>query len=290
MNLSLPTIDRFVPAIFGVLVTVFGAIFFLVKQGDKSISVKFFVLYTIGAIVVFALISLESFTAFRDPFSLYFYNQLCFLLLGAFHTFLLTKLIGIEENESFIPELAFTLYVAFLGGAIIAAGLVFLNHGANGRYAPIFASSLFALIIPWLFYRTYIFLVWIPAPLYKKWYYPVGEEVDISDDMFEDKNIVVLKYSIQRTAANAKDIIDLRMRAPLRIELGKFFRIGIDNNNEGDAGRPIEFCDEFSQPFGWNFYIRPKWYQSPRYLDPDLTIAENELKEGEVVVAERITD
>jgi hypothetical protein len=276
-----PSIDRFFPAILGVLVAVFASFFFFLKEGNQKISVKFFILYTLGAILVFAISLFEPWLAFDEPMSIYVYNQVAFIIIGIIHTVLLRRLMGIDETESFVAE---------LGAAIVTAGLVYLSHGVNARYALVFASVLLAMLVPFLFYRSFIYLVWIPAPVYKKWYYNVDDEVEINEEMFADKNITVLKYSIQRTVANPKDILDLRLKSSLRIELGKMIKLGIDENNDKNVGKEIEYSDEFSQPYGWNFYIQPKWYQGARYLDPDLTIAENGLKEGEVIVIERILD
>ena len=86
-----------------------------------------------------------------------------------------------------------------------------------------------------------------------------------------------------------ENLIKSRSKLPVKIELGKFFPVFLDQYNDRNPGNMIQFLDETKQPFGWNFYIKPKkWWQFPVYLNPEITVRENGVKENDIIVAERV--
>lgn len=283
--------QNFIPGVFLLLAVTFGSIFFMLNQGGKTVSVRFFIIYSLITAAIFALIAVETFWSYDEPVGYYTANLFVFTGLGVLHAFLVRKYIGIEESESFLPELIFTAYVTLLGALIYTFLFSFMNHGRSAPYTLVFATSIISMIIPFFIYRTFIFFISIPVPEYKKWYYPVGEELNIDEELFEDKNVLILELEIALKASDpvAKEKRN-RIKAHHRLEWGKYFAIYVYDYNDIHAGQNIEVTDEFSQPYGWNFYVKPKWYQSPRYLNPDLTVAENNLSENDIVVAERIID
>ena len=282
--------QRFIPAIFTILVVFFGSLFFFLKGENKSLSVKFFIIYSVCTLLLFAIIACETFFNFESPTTIYLVNMGVFSCIGILHTYLVRNYMGLEENESFLPELIFTFYVTMLGAAIYTFLFGWLHDGKNASYSLIFASSIILVFIPFLFYRSFVFLVAIPAPIFKKWYYPVGDDVEIAEEEYADDRIRVLKLEVVHSLSSPENIATSKIKGPIRVELGKVFAYFISYWNDEQPGNQIDFVDEYSQAYGWNFYLKPKWYSGTVYLDPDLTVAENDLKDGDVIIAERVID
>lgn len=284
------TLNKFLPAVFSVLLVLFGSLFFFLKGENKTLSVKFFIIYSVVTALLFALIALEALVDFESPMGWYYGSMTAFGCLGILHTWVIRNNMGLEENESFLPEFIFTIYVTMLGAVVFSFLFGYLNNHAHLRYTHVFCTAIITAFIPFLFYRAFIYLMAIPAPVFKKWYYPVGEEVFIAEEEFADDRIRVLKIEVANSPSNPDKIQKSKFRGGIRVEVGKMVAFWMSYWNETDPGNTIEVEDEYGQAYGWNFYVKPKWYEGQRFLDPDLTIAENDLKDGDIIIAERVLD
>lgn len=77
--------------------------------------------------------------------------------------------------------------------------------------------------------------------------------------------------------------------APAEMKLGEFFDhfILIRNNNERQN---IETTDPEEKPFGWAFYEARMGGFKRRRLDPEVNLAENEIRRNATIIAERVVD
>ena len=68
--------------------------------------------------------------------------------------------------------------------------------------------------------------------------------------------------------------------------LGDLFYHFINDYNEVQIETPIEYAiaEEANE---WTFRTKPKWYNSSKILNPDLSIKYNKIKENTVVICER---
>ena len=77
--------------------------------------------------------------------------------------------------------------------------------------------------------------------------------------------------------------------APEEMKLGEFFDhfILLRNNNERQN---IETTDPEEKPFGWAFYEAKMGGFKRRRLDPEVNLAENEIRRNATIIAERVVD
>jgi hypothetical protein len=275
-----------VPAIFVTIIGFFATAFFMLKEEGKEVSVKVFIIYSVVAILIAALLGLTGLITINSASSFFMGLQAAVFVLGIVHVFALYRLNSWSEQESLWQELVFTLYVAMLGAFIF---LILFNVLNKHGYAVLFTSSFIFFLVPFLVVKCFDFMLMIPAEVYPMWYFPAGEvDLEIPEDVMDDESIIVVEFQMARALSDDAETIKSRSKLPLKLEFGRFFPIFLDQYNDRNAGTQIEFLDGSKQPYGWNFYIKPKWYQSPRYINPDITIRENGVKENDIIVAERV--
>jgi hypothetical protein len=276
-----------VPGIIITLVAFLAGIFFFLNNGGKKISVKVFLIYTLATVLLFALMGLTAFSSIENPLNYFIGIQVGMLILGILHVVAFSYLTGSDEDSNFWHEFVFTIYVTLLGGFIYFILRTRLSEPT--AYELLFLTSLLVFVVPFLFYKTFTYLISIPAKEYEKWYFPIDKnfDEDVEDDYSDTKTIITIVNVIGQTSKDQK-LIHGEALTPLRYEFGNWLAAYFLARNERKPGEQIEYLDEYGQPQGWNFYVKPKWYQSPRYLNSKLTIAENEIAEKDVIICERV--
>ena len=253
------------------------------KSKKKSI------FYAIAALLIFALTALLSSNKVLNdtPLNSFFGFQFIFLGLGILHVYTMRKFFEdfSKKKSDFFTEFLFTI-------VIICIGLIGFYNVAN-RMRPSFSfmymASAIAFIIPIIFYKLYEFTLLIPVPIYKKWLYPVGE--DIKDPTQKElMNPLVISFEFQKYQGK-DDITNFRVKAPEIMEFGKLFYFFINDYNERHPESMIEYLENTSQePCGWIFYFKPNWWSSIRHIDFARTVISNNLKEDNIIICRRVED
>lgn len=272
------------PSIFFGVAAFLATIFFALKKDSKQISVKVFVIYTLSALLAFGLLGLTGLSSKVQPLKVYIGLQTGITLLGAIHAIALYKL-SAWQKDSFLHELIFTLYITVVSALAFVIVYSLCN---NTGYSLIFSTAIILFIVPFLIGKTFEYLVAIPEEVYPKWFYPVNGDNDLPEELLEDTNVVIVEFRMLQTDKENSEVIKSRSKLPLKIEFSRFFPAFIDAFNDKNPGRRIEYIDTNKQPHGWNFYLLPKWYQFKTYINPQLTIRENGIKENSIIIAERV--
>jgi len=282
----LSRLDFLVPGIFITIIGFFATAFFMMKEEGKEVSVKVFIIYTVVTILTFALIGLSGLIAVADASYFFMGLQGAILVLGIIHVIALYRLNSWSAQDSLWQELVFTLYINMLGALIFL--LVFSKLNKQG-YALLFTTSFIFFLIPFLVVKCFDFMLNIPDEVYPMWYFPAGEvDLEIPEDVMDDESIIVVEFQMAQSVDENSEMVKSRSKLPLKLEFGRFFPIFLDQFNDRNPGSQIAFLDADKQPYGWNFYIKPKWYQTANYINPELTIRENGVKENDIIVAERV--
>jgi hypothetical protein len=204
-------------------------------------------------------VGLSGLITVENPVIFFGLLQVIFFDFGCIHAYALYKTDSWSEPESFLHEFAFTLYLGLLGA--VGFLIVFLLLNRQG-YALMFTASALFFLVPFMVLKCFDFMLMIPAEVYPKWYYPTGEIEEIPDDFLEDSSIVIVELRMQKTNAPDSEFVKSRSKLPLKMELGRFFPVFLDAFNDRNPGSQIHFMDENKEPYAWNFYIQPKWYQN----------------------------
>ncbi len=281
-----PRFSFFIPSLFFIISGFLAGVFFALKKEQKQISVKVFVIYSLVTLLSYALIGLSGLMKIENPLKLFIALQVGSTLLGIIHAFTLYRLNAWNDRDSFVHELVFTLYVSAL--AALSFIVVFSLCNQMG-YVLIFSGSIIFFLVPFLVLKCYEFMIQIPEEVYTKWFYPIGQgENDLPEELLDDTNVVIIEFRMLQNTNEDSELIKSRSRLPLKIEFSKFFPAFLEQFNDRNPGRKIQFMDANNEPHGWNFYLLPKWWQFKTYINPQLTIRENGIKENSIIIAERV--
>jgi len=125
----------------------------------------------------------------------------------------------------------------------------------------------------------------IPPKIYKTWQFPQNYKQDSGLEEWEWKNMVVLTYIMDKDKEATKYSI-YRAKGPTRIDFGRLFYNFIIDYNEKHLNDQIQIKDD-NGLFNWVFFLQPKWYESTKYIDPDLTLYMNGIEENSVIFCMR---
>lgn len=173
--------------------------------------------------------------------------------------------------------------IVFLGAYIFAVVYNWLHKDAFGYIG---ATSLLIFIIPTIFYWTYIAFINVPFEIYKVWAYPKGTD-EIDFDGLDFNKLLVLDIEFSKYP-DAEDRLRVKAKAPADITLGNWFRKFIDDYNYKFPASTIEYIRSDGDMHSWVFYCKKSFFHRRRMLDPDLTIAENRIKERVKITSKRV--
>jgi hypothetical protein len=274
----------------GIVITVaafLAGVFFFLNNDGRKISVKVFILYTLATVLLFAAMGFTGLITIEDPLKYFIGTQVGMLALGILHAVVFSAVRGRGDEEYFWSDLIFTTYVTMLGAFIY----IFIRaRVSDGNYYNLYLLSSFILfLVPFILGKTYDYLYAIPEEEYEKWFFPIDKdfESELDDEDFDDKKTIIVPIQIIGLTTKDENVIGGEILAPLKFEFGHWLAIYFLQRNDRFPGEQIEYLDQYGQPQGWIFYVKPKWYQSRRYLDAKLTIADNELTGKETIVCER---
>lgn len=208
--------------------------------------------------------------------------QVIFLGLGYLQTFLAKRgWYGVIQDK--IMKVAFIAMNASAG--IVGFTFIFGLIGGHDL-APYFSLSGVIFVLPQFSAIAFESYINIPEEIYKVWYYPLdADEIDFEHIDTSVVYMIELEYS-----KNISDnrLLNSKVRAPLGMRFGDWFRSFIENYNERYDSDPIHYKDADDMPYGWIFYVKPPFLGTAKYVDPELTITENKLTEKRKIIAKRV--
>jgi Type VI secretion system, TssN len=222
---------------------------------------------------------------FQNPGFTFIICQIIFLTLGFLHIRLMRKYLKWTDHKyAFWLELIFTIVVAAFG--FIFFVILFKIMNKEG-YEFFMGASVLLFIIAYFIYYTFMAAVNVPMKIYKQWYYPVHEEIEDPEES-KLKNMLVISFEFQKKMTE-KHFTNFRAKAPADMEFGQLFYYFINDYNERHPNGRIEFVDAQTEPYGWVFYKKPKWYTiNTKYIDAGNTFFMNHVKENDVIICSRV--
>lgn len=259
--------------------------FFIMKQKGKVISNKKAILYYLIFSIVITLTGMVGFIRTSTLSMFYFFIlQLFFLGLGFVALYLVRKKIIGENEENKGTSALFIAINTFLG--MIGFAIIFYQCSLQPILAPYYAMSVFTFTLPAFFYISLSYYRNISQEIYKVWYYPIGAD-EIDFDVIDTSVIYMLELEYTKRL-NESGISNTKLRAPVSMKFGDWFRSFLDNYNDKYDSDPIQYLSSEGTPHGWIFYIKSSLIGNPRYIDPDLTITDNKLSENDTIIARRV--
>lgn len=255
-----------------------------IKNFKKEYKFKFFV-YIFSMVFVTALICFMGTTrTINDLLNEFIFYQALVFILGIIHTLLYRTYFEKFQSKNMWMEMWFLLIVLlYLVIPFLVVYTIF--HGNTFSFNMVF--SLLPFLIPTLIYATFVRAVAIPAKIYHTWAVDLiaGEYPEINDDEYKELIVITLVFQKSHDSLNRTEF---RARAPIRIDFGRMFYFFVNDYNIRNIDSPINMVDQTGMPQNWVFYLKPEWYGTSKYVDPNLPLYMNGIEENSVIICERV--
>lgn len=216
------------------------------------------------------------------------------ILLGTWHVKRMEEKIDWAHPYRLVPELLFTIGVAL----ILLLGIFILFYFLPrlmpnlllGRedFALTIGSASLLFIVPLLVDRLYKRAQLIESKQYRLWYYPknyIEKQPTWSREKLVYANLI---FNLKRTDDRHKRI---EVRLPLEANFGEMIYLFINDFNENkQPDEPIRDLRIENDSMGWLFSVPKRIWKlkvGKRYLDPELTVEENEIEKQMDITFER---
>jgi len=213
----------------------------------------------------------------------YFAMLIFALVTGGLHVFFYRYIFNKFEEDKGLKELVVGIIT---GMAVVIPIIMIASHFRDLKYLPYYFLTAAAFAVPTSFFALFKYSVSIPVKLYTKWYYPLGNKYE-TPKHYELKNMIVLNFMFYKST-QAGNMTSFKAKAPKNMEFGRLFFFFINDYNVKKTHTKIELTDKSGDPYGWYFYSKPKWYGASKHIDSELTVEENNLNDGDIVVCQRI--
>lgn len=250
------------------------------KQKYRS---KFYI-YLFSFSFVYAIIALLGYNKLFQNNNMYefaFY-QICSLIIGIVHCYTYRSYF-----EKFGSKKALTEYLfAFLSVCCAAIPFMLIYSFLNGTdLVYLMLGHFIIFFVPTFLNDTFNRAMNIPPKIFVTWQFPQNykENIGLSDDEWRD--MVVFTYVMDKHKDAPKYSV-YRAKGPTRLDFGRLFYNFVVDYNQKHPEDQIQVEDE-NGLFDWVFFLQPKWYETTKYIDPELTLYMNGIEENSVVFCVR---
>lgn len=213
----------------------------------------------------------------------YFTLLVCAFIMGGPHVYFYRNAFTKFDTDANFKEIMFALITSVvLVVPIIMIGAYFDDL----KFLPYYFLITATFVLPTCFYMLFNYSISIPVKLYSKWYYPLAKKYD-TPKHYELKNMIVLNFMFHKNTRE-EYMTSFKAKAPKDMDFGKLFFFFINDYNDKKATSKIEMTEDSGDPFGWYFYIKPKWYGASKHIDFKVSVEKNSLEDGDMVVCQRI--
>ena len=253
-----------------------------VQRSKVFISLFLYVLLTGLGVGLLGLAAVRSAWSYPLTFGLL---QLALLLLGWLYASQLLKwLPWLTPGSRWQAALALAATAA-LGSAAIW-GLHWVPWAREGRPPLAFVMAVIPFVMPFFFWESYQAWLAIPYRQYKLWRYnPLAPSPDLS--RMDLNHFMVVHFWMTRRFGESL-YHDFSSKAPYQMRFSDLFAIFMTDYNKLKPDQALQYVDGQGQAFGWLFYAKQPWWRRRHYYDPDRTFQDNFLRQGSIIVAQRV--
>ena len=187
----------------------------------------------------------------------------------------------------FKKEIKYREQLTFIVFQIILSMLFFIlvfNLCNELRYGFWASTSLLSFVLVSLLSQTHKLFIRIPALIYKIWNYNLASGYSEPDNI-DHNRLKVVTVELFKLETDTKPV-RINAKVPEDMLLGDWIKLLFEDYNKKSPHTPIDVSG--SEDHGWIFYAR-SWVLAPRrYLDYELTVKENKIKERHLVIAKRV--
>lgn len=256
----------------------------MINDANVSAETKRKVYYGIISFLIFTLSGALGYFVNGNSTGLYLFYILLFSGLGILHLFLIKWLNLFGNDNTFASRVLYSIVIVLLSMIGFFISFYFLSHKSG--FSFYFTISLWYLMVPMAVVRCFDLALAVPAKIYKEWYYP-AKPIIADMDKFDLSNFAIITYVFSKKEGDTEKS-NFQTKAPYDIKLGDLFYFFINEWNRKYPQGNIQYTDEQANTFGWLFYVKDKWYQPKKFLDPDKTVRENNINVNQIIQTLRI--
>ncbi|MDR2232004.1 MAG: TssN family type VI secretion system protein [Tannerella sp.] len=266
------------------LAMIVGFIAFYVAKKNKLFRNRKVIFLLLLAAALLCIPALLGF--FPYVFMPYIYAGLLvfYLILGYYSVIVLRHYMeDLKKEKAFRFVFGFQCIIMFIAAALFSMVFNLCSELKFGIWA---STCLLAFIFPPLFWETYNKYMVIPAEIYKGWKYSRSPD-DFHEPVDYDR-LMVLEIELYRSL-DAPSTLKIKAKAPANMPFGSWFKMFLIDHNYKFPGEPIEGRDD-KDTYEWIFYVKRSFFLPRRYIDYELTVAENRLREKYTIQAKRVSE
>jgi hypothetical protein len=214
------------------------------------------------------------------------------LLLGMLHVSSLRAFMKWIRPDDYLQGTLITLLMGIIGGLAIFF-LSFMPRIFGFTDTQELKANVRPLVTTVLAFPLAYFVQWafetfekIPPKVYKLWKYNALLQMpQLTEREFSQTIMVIFMLDIR---SGEKNPWSMRSKIPNRMMIGDGFQFSIDEHNEKEPGREIEYRTVIGDYHRWYFYVKRPWWKGDLFIDPDKTCLENQISDGARIQARRL--
>lgn len=265
-----------------IISVILGGVMFFIAKKNKLLSNKKAIFYFLLSCLILAIPALLGFIDYW--FMPYAYVCLLFLylILGYVNLIILKKVFSELTEKPYYVEFLCVFVVMFVGIALFSLAFNLCNELQYGLWA---STCLLPFIFPSLFRKTHKAYMDIPVEVYKIWSYD-KEERGLVEERYDSNKIIVVELELFKQVSD-KEPLNIKAKASEDMPFSVWFKVFLEDYNKKSPEGAIVYAD-FIDSYGWIFYINTAILGRKKYIDPDLSFAQNKIKEENIIIAKRV--
>jgi hypothetical protein len=267
-----------------ILAVVMGIVSYFMAKRSRILSQRKLIFYILLGAVALCVPALSGFIRYRFMPYIYLLLQALYLILGYYNVIFLRRYLShLKKEHSFRFVFIIQFVMMFAGAALFSAVFNLCNELKYGIWA---CSCLLPFLFPPLFWETYNRYMSIPPEIFKVWKY---SENDLSQfELMDYDKLLLMEVELYKIPADPAPT-KIRAKAPDNMPFGLWFYKFLTDYNLKFPMETIE-CDDATNPYSWIFYFKRSFFLPRKYIDCDLSISENKIKERYTIVAKRVSE
>ena len=270
--------------IMPLLAMIFAFVAYFVAKKNKLFRNKKFIFYVLLTSLLLALPALLGFIDYWFMPYVYLSLSVLYAVLGWYNIKLIHHFLPDIKKKPYIAEFLTHFLMMFIGAAIFSVIFNLCNELKYGLWA---CTCLLTFVMPSLYKNLYERYMAIPLEIYKVWKYSNNYDLSSFDKMDFDK-LLVMEVEIFKKV-NDHSPSKIKVKAPDAMSFGLWFQKFISDYNMKFPKEPIEMSDK-AELYGWIFYVKRSFFHRRRYIDYELSITQNRVKEKYTIVAKRVSE
>jgi len=276
-----------------ILAMVMGFIAFFVAKRNKLLSNRKLIFYVLLMSVLLCAPALLGFIPYIFMPYLYILLQALYLLAGYYGVIFVRKHLPEmkkknssddgERKNPFLVIFLFQFVIMFIAAALFSTVFNLCSELKYGIWA---STCLLSFIFPPLFWETYNKYMIIPPEIFKTWNYSKSTQTFPAPTDYD--RLLVMEIELYKTLADVAPM-KIKAKAPDNIPFGVWFKMFLTDYNYKFPRERIEYEDP-KDSYSWIFYVKRSFFLPRKYIDHELTVVENRIKEKHTILAKRVSE